>query len=90
MIRTEILSEVKGWLEINNYEVSLDEVIEEFEDITFTDKEITEIESIFDEEEERRYQEQAEYERELDSLMIEWEAERRYQEAEYRAMVWVA
>lgn len=90
MIRTEILSEVKGWLEINNYEVSLDEVIEEFEDITFTEKEITEIESIFDEEEERRYQEQAEYERELDSLMIEWEAERRYQEAEYRAMVWVA
>lgn len=92
MIRTKILEDVRTWLTENNFNLSMNEIINEYkmDNITFSEEEINAIDEMFIDEQERRYEEQAEMERELESLALEWEAERKLQEREYRSMVGVA
>lgn len=87
MIRTKILEDVKEWLEDTNYNIDLDDIINDFrqnDNISFTKEEVNAIDEMFIDEWERRYEKPAEMERELENLMIKWESERRYQETEWR------
>lgn len=93
MIRTEMMEEVRQWLEDNSWDITLDEVLEagwideEDNETEFTAEEADQIEMMFidheDEEEARRAEEAAEEEENFRA----WQKELRYQEAEYRAMV---
>lgn len=86
MIRTQLIDEVRQWLQDTGYSISLDTIINDFQqdNISFTPQEIDKIEMMFLNEKERGYEKQAEIKRMNEELLREWQVEMKYQEAEWR------